>query len=128
MVPYISITTVKRKHRLLVDFRKHKKTYPLTEAGLLEAGKDLYEFGCPQWLYSSCCDFPEEYGCDLDIRVIVEKGCQDRFNEVDKPRRTMLKKVLAVCGKRDFQLTLTPEEKVALKELQKRIKENAEGI
>lgn len=54
-------------------------SFPLTAYGCREAGEYLFEIGAIQWLYSSSCDFPEEYkrGFKHDVRSLVMEGYRD---------------------------------------------------
>lgn len=122
MFPRITIDKVRKKCRLIVDYRKRKQDYYLTEEGIMQAGEDLYDAGKGQWLYSSTVDFPQEYGVELDVRAILEKGWHRRKNEDEAPRRSVIEKMFAVCSSREFQKTLTPEEKTAFKKLKKEVK------
>jgi hypothetical protein len=119
-MPYLSISKVRRKNKLVVDYRTRKQSYELTEGGIIQAGIDLYNADKAYWLYSSTVDFPEE--CELDVRELVEKGWEKRNCEVEKPYRSMLAKVVSLCSKREFQLTLTMEERAAFKTFNKKVK------
>lgn len=69
--PYVTINS-DGKPWLTVDYGTHRLAYPLTEAGIRNAGRDLYGNGKHDWHYASSVDFPEEHGCDLDVRTTLE--------------------------------------------------------
>jgi hypothetical protein len=71
---------------LTVNYRVRKPAYPLTTKGIREAGRDLYDSGETDWTYSSGVDFPEEFGCRLDIRVTLEGAFVARAEEFGDTR------------------------------------------
>jgi hypothetical protein len=83
--PYVSIEE-DSKPWLTVIYRTRKPAYPLIAAGIRKAGRDLYDSGQHDWSYSSSVDFPEEHGCRLDVRTLLEGAFVARAEEVGDKR------------------------------------------
>ena len=56
------------------------KSKTLTKANCQEVGRFLHDLGIESWLYSSSCDFPQEFKprCRLDVRKLVGDGWTSR--------------------------------------------------
>jgi len=117
--PYVQVRMHRGKPVVAVslgdeDGDTKTKRYPLTKAGCLKAGADIYMLGVAHWMCSSSVDFPQEVkkGCRLDVRELMSEGFTKALEEFDKPRKVVVAKILAWCAKKDFQATLTPKEQV----------------
>lgn len=126
--PYVRIEMHKGKAVVCVmtgdeDGETHKKRYPLTKAGCLEAGAAIYAMGAESWMCSSSVDFPQEAkpGFRLDVRELMSEGFRKALEEFDRPRKELVGKIMEWCSKKDFQATLTPKEQVLFDVMKKKV-------
>lgn len=75
-LPYLTVTTVGGSPRIAVLLPGADKAdrYPLTPDGAKAAGAALHAAGYGKWFYGSACDFPQDYGVDIDVRALVSEG------------------------------------------------------
>jgi hypothetical protein len=92
--PFVAIE-VDSKPWLTVSYNARKRVYPLTSTGVRAAGRDMFDFDLPSRSYSSSVDFPDEYGCSLDIRVLLEGAFAARAEEFGDNRFTGVERGLS---------------------------------
>jgi len=123
---YVSVEKRMKEAVLRVrDDGNRIRRYPLTKAGCLQAGRDLFADGVENWMNSSSVDFPQEVkpGFKHDVRELMTQGFQEEQAKADAPRKSMINKVMEfVRGSQDFLKGLTPEEFKAFYDMDERIK------
>jgi hypothetical protein len=127
MDPYVSVTKYKGKAVVDVRIGQNHLRYPLTKAGCLAAGRDIFKgFNgeVDSWMNSSSVDFPQEVkpGFKWDVRELMSQGFQEELDKAEAPRKSLVKKIMALVLKDEqFLMALPPEEFKAWEVLQKRI-------
>lgn len=106
------------------DGKTKTKRYPLTKAGCLQAGADIYATGAEGWMCSSSVDFPQEVkkGCRLDVRELMSEGFRKALEEFDRPRKALVNKIMDFCYTSSEWMKWTPKEQELFFVLREKVK------
>lgn len=111
--------------RLVKGVRFLVKVFPLSKKGSVNLAKELYESGVDFWSYSA----ELSYFCVLRSRFspidCIEQERDRLYKIEEKPRRSLVAKMLKMASKPSFVETLTDDEKKALLKLKRRLKESS---
>ena len=116
--PFVFVTKYRGKPTLRVTYTDDTtKNYPLTRAGCLQAGSDIYKSGAESWMNSSSVDHPQETKprCRLDIREIMGEAFNAALAEQMRPQKELVEMILKHCEREEFQKTLTPKQQALFK-------------
>lgn len=130
MDPFVSVEKHKGEAVIKVRIGDKAYRYPLTKAGCLQAGREIYtrfDGEVESWMNSSSVDFPQEVkkGFRWDVREVMAEGFREELTKAEAPRKRVVAKIMALVLADDAFLTALPEDEFkAWEALYDRIKKN----
>jgi len=112
--PYVSLEMHDGMAVIKVAVGKNALRFPLTKAGCLAAGRDIFKMDAPHFMCSSSVDFPQliKPRCRLDVRELMSEGFTKAMDEAERPRKKLISKIVTFCNMSAvFMSKLTDEEK-----------------